>query len=870
MCVKLRIWTVTALCFLCSTLTITGQDFINIAPQSGIEAVLYDNLFSSGLSFADFNGDGLDDLTIGMTGGPIQVHKNTGNGFIELDPFTPNLGTVKAVQWVDYDNDGDRDFFVAVRDGGLHLYKNENEVFTDIAAEAGFDPIITDYYGASWADYDLDGDLDVYICNQLFSNMPGEPEQLNFLYRNDGDDTFTNVTAEAGVTGEVELSFQSLWLDYNFDLYPDLYVINDKVSPNRLYRNNGDGTFTDISEIGDAGIVMDAMTASYGDYNNDLLPDIYITNTQVGGNALLEAQPDGSFIDKAADQDIILFDYTWGAVWFDMDNDMDEDLYIAESEALAFNSPNYLFENMGPDFGYSFTDASDQLTTPDNSDAYTAALGDLNNDGHMDIAVHNREPYNIVIWENQGTENNWFKVDLAGSISNRDGVGCWIHLYTEEQDLIRYTHLGEQYLAQNSFVEHFGLGQQTVVDSIMIEWPSGLQDHLYELDANQTILVQEGSSYSPAVATSDDFLCPGDSLLLTAEVTDPVWSSGQQGTSIWVTEPGVYSYSGELVPGLNYTSQEVQITFAPEVTFELDITPPFCHNTNIPQIEVNVVGDDENEDFTVFYQGAEITNPYFDLPQEDVFLTVIDEFGCSHPVQDTPNAPTPIEIISEIDSIDCYGQTASIELVISGGTGAYDIQGDSQNDLGPGTYTYVISDENECETSIDVIVEEPLPLSTDLTFEDAINGNTGSIDLTVSGGTEPYTFSWTGPDNYTSDAQNIDMLAPGVYTCIVTDANGCITTVAQNIYAVGITEEIASTTRLYPNPANASAFLTWEYAFDTVEIRNTLGEVILSEELNGRSSIEIDCSLLSEGLYFIHLNSASNTLSWRRALVVVH
>ncbi|MDP4588331.1 MAG: VCBS repeat-containing protein, partial [Flavobacteriales bacterium] len=356
----------------------SGQTFVDVSTIQGINAIVSGGTFSAGLSFADFNHDGWDDLTIGMNNQSPKVYLNNNGDFQEVSLQLPSNTFCKMVVWVDYNNDGNRDLFMTNRNGSNRLLRNDGDLnFTDVTSIAGVALTGGDNYGASWGDFDLDGDLNLYVCNYRFSFEPGTSADKNHLFRNDGNDIFTDITAIAGVAGNVDLSFQSAWIDYNHDLLPDLYVINDKISPNRLYRNNGNGSFTEVTGASGIGIVIDSMSASYADYNNDLLMDLYTTNTQAG-NVLLRAKEDLTFQDATEETGLIVYDYTWGAVWFDMDNDTDQDIYIAESEALAFNSPNYLYRNMGIEADYTFENVSDLLTTPDISDAYTAASGDLN------------------------------------------------------------------------------------------------------------------------------------------------------------------------------------------------------------------------------------------------------------------------------------------------------------------------------------------------------------------------------------------------------------------------------------------------------------------------------------------------------------
>jgi hypothetical protein len=782
-----------------------AQEFTNIAPSLGIDAVLpTSNLFGAGVSFADFDNDGWDDLTIGMTGEPIKIYRNNQGVLEEQNIGLPNLGSVKSMHWVDVDNDYDLDFYVSVRDNPMKIYRNNGDgTFTDMTNGSGLHQNTEDTYGASWGDYDLDGDLDLYVCNYQFSTTMGSAEQRNHLYRNDGNFQFTDVTDAAGVSGGVELSFQSLWFDYNYDLLPDLYVINDKTNPNRIYRNNGDGTFTDLTG-GDTGldVVIDAMTASYDDYNNDLLPDMYITNTQVGGNVLLRASQLGFYQDVATQTNTILFDYTWGATWFDKDNDMDLDLFICESEALAFNSPNYLLENLGASANYSFEDVSEDLTTPDNSDAYSVASGDIDNDGNIDLLVQNRYPYNAVFWHNEGTGNNYIKVALQGSVSNTYGIGSWIEVFTAEQDFIRHTHLGEQYLAQNSFKEHFGLGSQTVVDSIRITWPNGWVDTFYDLPVNETFTFTEGDGYSPAVQASSLHVCDGDSVLLVAtEGLNPVWQpSGVASDSIYVSQAGTYTYSATNELGIPFTSAEIVLTSVDAPVLNATVTMPACYGFDDATIELS----SDQDDVTFFVAGEPADANLSALTAGNYLVVMQNSSGCESFEVITIEQPDSIEIELTIDPILCAGELATAEATSTGGTGAVSFDWSaSPEGLTAGAYSVTATDENGCESSLDFEVTTPEPLVVSSTESPADEGNNGSIDLLIEGGTPDYFVQWTGPDGFSSSDEDLSGLESGVYIAVVTDVNGCFTVYSVVLNGVGVDRfEPVNEFTLFPQPSS--------------------------------------------------------------------
>lgn len=844
--------------------TMLSQTFTNVVNEQGITALLYNNFFGAGVSFADFDGDGWDDLSIGLTGQPCRIYRNNNGTLVPMPTIFGDFGAVKALQWVDFDNDGDRDLFITVRNGNMRLFRRDGDwSFTDITQTTGLHQNTTqNTYGASWGDYDRDGFLDLYVCNYSFSLSFGTPEDKNHLYRNNGDGTFTDVTATAGVAGNVDLSFQSLWVDYNQDLWPDLYVINDKTSPNRLYRNNTDGTFTEVTTTSGAGIIIDAMTASCADYNRDGFLDIYCTNTQ-GGNALLKGTSDFTFVDVAIPANLIIYDYTWGTTWFDMDNDTDLDMYICESEALAFNSPNYLYRNLGADAGFVFEDASSLLLNDNLSDAYVVASGDLNNDGHIDIAVHNRAPYNFTLWQNSGTDNNYVKINLTGTLSNRDAAGSWIGLYVGGHEYIKYTFLGEQYLAQNSFNNHFGLGQATVVDSMNITWPSGWVDQFYNLDVNQTHFIREGESMQANLAASATSFCAGDTVTLTAlDGTDVTWSNGQTGNTLLVSEPGIYSYSAMSAFDFMIESAPIEITEIDLPEPLVYLTSPNCFGEANGTLEVSLAND-ELAAATLWVNGALSEWTVNNLSAGSYALTLTNAFGCTQSLAVELTQPDSIALEVFTGPIACFSGTTSASVTAFGGSGALSISwitGDPES-LAAGLFEVIATDEQGCVAQhLGELAQPDVLVATISTIEISVDAG-GSIAVEVTGGTEPYTVTWSGPNQFTSDAFMLDDLGAGAYAALVEDANGCIAFVTATLLPLGIaTEDVQQEILWYPNPTSGTiAFDGLPNPNHFVMIYSAIGKLIYQTPLQQ----SIDLRGLASGAYLVEV---VNQMGQRKAI----
>ncbi len=446
-----------------------------------------------GISFCDYNDDGWDDITIAtQNGDPLKIYKNNGNGTFSLDTTFNfnNTSEQKQVIWVDFDNDGDKDLYLTSDDSGNKLYRNDGATFTDITAASGLPTMNLFTYGASWGDYNNDGHLDVFISNRDVNlAIP------NYLYQNNGNGTFTDVSVATGIGTGSHLSFCAAFFDYNNDGWQDIYIANDKVShKNLLYSNNGNGTFTEIGESSGTNVAIDAMSTTIGDYNNDGWFDIYVTNGPPG-NVLFKNNGNGTFTNEASSSGTIFNSVGWGAVFLDAENDGDLDLYVSgamDGSIPSLISAAFYENNNNNTFTLANTSAG---FVGDTRVSYGNAMGDIDNDGFPEIVVNNFGADNIFLWKNQTTStNNWLKVNLEGTTSNKQGVGSRIEISAGGQTQYRYTLCGEGYLGQNSDTEFFGIGANTNINYVKITWLSGMQDILYNVTPNQQINIIEGSN----------------------------------------------------------------------------------------------------------------------------------------------------------------------------------------------------------------------------------------------------------------------------------------------------------------------------------------------------------------------------------------
>ena len=333
--------------------------------------------------------------------------------------------------WVDYDNDNDYDFFAASDEGNSMLFRNDgNNQFVNVTQSSGLiDDEAFSTFGASWGDYNNDSFLDVFI------SIRDNPQEIpNFLYRNNGDGTFTNVTEEAGLHLTGFLTFCAAFFDYDKDGYQDIYMANDKfVTANILYRNNGDGTFEDVSVSSGANLYMGAMSTTIDDYNNDGWLDIYISNEDqvledtTTGNALLRNNGDGTFTNVAQETGTQFNSVGWSCVFLDADNDTDKDLYVSSSETGQNDLLTAAFYEQLSETNFVIPDIPGM--EEDLRQSFANAIVDVDNDGLPEIVVINDRDEDIFLWKNlTNTSNNYLKVKLEGVKSNTMGIGSWIEI----------------------------------------------------------------------------------------------------------------------------------------------------------------------------------------------------------------------------------------------------------------------------------------------------------------------------------------------------------------------------------------------------------------------------------------------------------
>ncbi len=524
---------ISFLVFIFFTTVLSAQFFSEQSNAVGFNHAFNDrSLMGGGAAFFDYENDGDDDFYITGGANVDDIYRNNGDGtFTKMDSETIGLGitlqyNTMGVTTGDIDNDGNRDIFVTTWERyegaeepiarSLFFLNNGDGTFTEIGESAG---ITHESFGmgAAFLDYDKDGFLDVYVMNHIEaaaftydSNgaIDGFAHECypNYLYHNNGDLTFTEVSAEFGVNND-GCTIAAVPSDYDMDGDLDLYLANDFgmfLSSNELYQNNyPSNDFSNVGASTGADIQIFGMGIAAGDYDHDLDFDYYTTN--IGRNVLIENN-NGNFEDVTTTAGVEnttvptdgLNTTGWGTAFFDVDNDSWDDLYVANGRiptlaayATSQNDPDKLFLNNGDK---TFTDITDEAGVGDISYCHGMAYSDFDQDGDLDIVVVVLDEFDHFskFYVNEiENDNHYVQFKLIGQETNRDAYGSKIWVYGNGQTFVKELYGGgASHASQHTSVMHFGLGDIDVVDSIRIDWTNGHVDRLgpFEVDTKHTIL----------------------------------------------------------------------------------------------------------------------------------------------------------------------------------------------------------------------------------------------------------------------------------------------------------------------------------------------------------------------------------------------
>lgn len=534
-------------------------DFADATADSGIAFRHFDGARStqlpedmgSGAAWGDYDGDGLPDLFL-VDSGPIgesgdathssmwsnRLYHNQGGG--RFRDVSEESGLKAAMigmgaAWGDWNDDGRLDL-VVTGFGELKLYRNDDGMsFTDVTHAAGLDRFSGFWSGASWADIDNDGDLDLYVCGYVQYRFRAEdrargarqyqavvpytlnpssyPPERNLLFRNDGNGVFAEVASEAGVDNPDGRSLAAAWCDFDEDGHVDLYVAND-VSDNALFHNRGDGTFEDVSHSAWVADYRGAMGLAVGDWDGDGDQDLFVTHWIAQENALYsnlkiafgnEKPSEGLRFMDVADMvglgQIALDTIGWGTFFFDYDNDGGPDLFVANGSTFQdagdptklVPMKSFLFWNGGIERG--FFDLA-----PVSGEAFAkprvmrgAAFADYDRDGDLDVVLVTHGGEALLLRNDGGDRNAWIEVEARSPRRNRFGVGARVTVRAGESS--QTIEIGSQasYLSQSPYEAHFGLGSAEQVDEIEVVFGSGRRVVLHDVRSRQRLVVSEGS-----------------------------------------------------------------------------------------------------------------------------------------------------------------------------------------------------------------------------------------------------------------------------------------------------------------------------------------------------------------------------------------
>lgn len=838
-----------------------GQQFADLASELGIShSMVSSDGFGAGVSFFDVDGDGWDDLTLVNEDEPIQLYLNTGGNF-ELVPNMPiTVGYVRQAIWVDYDNDGDNDLFVtsSSQQAPLRLYQNDGSLnLTDVTMASGLSSVNPGNYGISFADYDRDGDLDFFLARY---NAFGNPEDFllhNALFRNNGNGSFTNVYANSGAFEDLAPSFMGGWIDYDSDGWPDLFVINDKPAwNNNAFRNIG-GSFVRLTEqLNMAMDNDDPMSATFADFDNDGDLDFYSTNTgHADTRARLMVNQNGeTFTDEAPERGVDLPAWSWGASFFDADNDGFLDLFTATGYTAGHWEPeiaSVLYHNNG-DYTYNALPSS-HFNGNLVAASYGVAIGDVNNDGAADIAVLNAENYNSNLWVNNGNQNNYVKITLEGTVSNSMAIGAWLRIYSEGDEFVHYTRCGENYCSQNSQHHIFGLGQRSTIDSVKVWYPSGHEDLYLNVPINAHHFFIEGETLENGITASATSLCPGTTVTLTANTTEAVlWSNGSTAQSIVVNEGGTYTYTYTSPLGIQVESDAVVISSETEPQVNLVLTHPLCAADNSGVISIQSNPSPDN--FSIELNGAPGGALNEGLLDGNYEVTMVSALGCVYTYNAELTAPLEIEAIVSVGQMLCFGETTQATAFVFGGVPPYTLEwsAGASSLIPAGENTLTVSDGNGCVQVFPFTAESPAEIEIDALETD------GTLNISVSGGTPPYVVSGLSPDGEPFDGTSVTLGAEGIYSIVVTDGNGCTMTDEYVYSSVGANAHDFNPVRCYPNPVEH--WLTVDLASinaDNLLIYDASGRIVVMDEAPEPGSNRIDFSAFGRGIYLLEIHSGT-------------
>ena len=581
------------------------------------------NMPNWSIAAGDIDGNGYTDLMFG-NGSRVSFVMANEDGTAYTEDDRPEYIFCQRGTLNDIDNDGNLDAFMNHDVDQCHPYRNDGTGYLVLDQSLIETLDVGGNYANIWCDYDNDGDSDLLITKCRGGAPWGDAQRVNLHYRNNGDGSYTEVGEESGLN-DGNQGWATVFEDFDNDGDFDVFTVNHSSSDvpggamNMFFENNGDGTYTDITISTDINpYALGAWNCDAGDFNNDGFVDIL---SEMGGG-----------------QDI----------WF---NDGD----------MTFTSYNANFDSGG--------------------------IGDFNDDGFLDVVAGNN------VYINDGNDNNWIKVGCEGIISNKNGIGARIEIHGDWGIQVREIRAGESFDPMSSLVEHFGLGTADEIDQLIVKWPSGMITTIDNPDVNTTYIVPEADCLAEPneiAVDGDTEICEGQSVTLTADAGDTyTWSDGSDSQSIDVTEAGVYSvviYDDE---GCASISNNISISMVQEIMPTIDVLgeEQFCDGGNVVlsaeggedytwsnDVEGGSIVVTESGDYSVSYVGV----CGVDLESDMVSIIVMDP---AEPVADNVEVGEVGEVTLSAmgDDLAWYMTEVSTEVLGTGPDFTFDMVDDNES-----------------------------------------------------------------------------------------------------------------------------------------------------------------------------------------------